>query len=70
MKDWMTNYEKSKRNLKEKIQKTNKNHSFSILMKFPSGIIENLKVHMILKRLVEYQLQILEEVKMKKQDGH
>ncbi len=70
MKDWMTNYEKSKKNLKEKIQKTNKNHLFSILTKFHSGIIENLKVHMILKRLVEYQLQILEEVKMKKQDGH
>ena len=70
MKDWMTNYEKSKRNLKEKIQKTNKNHLFSILMKFHFGIIENLKARMISKRLVEYQLEILEEVKMKKQDGH
>ena len=38
-------------------------------MKFHSGIIENPKVHMILKGLVEYQLEILEEVKMKKQDG-
>lgn len=38
-------------------------------MKFLFGIIENLKVHMILKQLVEYQLGILEVVKMKKQDG-